>query len=61
MNINWYLIIILNFLGFCLFLWYFDVDVYDCKCFIYGCLDDDYYSDEIYECKVLDLIILNYL
>lgn len=35
--------------GFCLFLRYSDVDAYDCKRFIHGCPDDDYYSDEIYE------------
>lgn len=35
--------------GFCLFLRYSDVDAYDCKRFIHGCPDADYYSDEIYK------------
>lgn len=35
--------------GYCLFLRYSDVDAYDCKRFMYGCPDADYYSDEIYK------------
>lgn len=35
--------------GYCLFLRYSDVDAYDCKRFMYGCPDADYYSEDIYK------------
>uniref|UniRef100_A0A8W8M6C2 Uncharacterized protein n=1 Tax=Magallana gigas TaxID=29159 RepID=A0A8W8M6C2_MAGGI len=35
--------------GYCLFLRNSDVDAYDCKLFMNGCPDADYYSDEIYK------------
>lgn len=34
------------------------MDAYDCKRFIHGCPDVDYYSDEIHKCKGLNSIIL---
>lgn len=37
------------------------MDAYDCKRFIHGCPDADYYSDEIYKCKGLNSIISNSL
>lgn len=58
-NLNkcWNLLPIQTVLGFCLFLRYSDVDAYDCKRFIHGCPDADYYSDEIYKCKRLNSIV----